>query len=105
LVTSWLPRFSSWRDGDHRPLDHAQWGAALAHRPAPHACGGRHPVDRQREAERPLAIRDMALGALRAKGVKFPDRHTMKRTGPTCGVSARPATCCAEVRIFSRLDP
>lgn len=37
-------------------------------------------IDMLREAEKPLAIRDMALGALRAKGVRFPDRHTMKRT-------------------------
>jgi hypothetical protein len=33
-----------------------------------------------REAGRPLAIRDMALGALKAKGVRFPDRRTMKTT-------------------------
>jgi hypothetical protein len=33
-----------------------------------------------REAGKPLAIWEMAIGALRAKGVKFPDRHTMKVT-------------------------
>jgi hypothetical protein len=37
-------------------------------------------IDMLREAGRPLAIRDMALGALRAKGVRFPDRRTTKRT-------------------------
>jgi hypothetical protein len=34
-------------------------------------------IDMLREAGKPLAIRDMALGALRAKGVRFPDRRTM----------------------------
>ena len=33
-----------------------------------------------REAGHPLSVRDMALGALRAKGVRFPDRRTMKQT-------------------------
>jgi hypothetical protein len=33
-----------------------------------------------REGGKPLAIRDMALGALRAKGVRFPDQRTMNRT-------------------------
>jgi hypothetical protein len=33
-----------------------------------------------REAGKPLAIRDIALGALKAKGVRFPDRRTMKTT-------------------------
>jgi hypothetical protein len=37
-------------------------------------------IDMLREAGHPLAIRDMALGALRAKGVRFPDRRTMKQT-------------------------
>jgi hypothetical protein len=37
-------------------------------------------IDMLREAGRPLAIRDMAVAALRAKGVRFPDRRTMKRT-------------------------
>ena len=32
------------------------------------------------EAGKPLTIRDMALGALKAKGVRFPDRRTMKVT-------------------------
>ncbi len=31
-------------------------------------------------AGRPLAIREMALGVLAAKGIRFPDRRTMKRT-------------------------
>jgi hypothetical protein len=33
-----------------------------------------------RTAGRPLAIREMALGVLAAKGIRFPDRRTMKRT-------------------------
>jgi hypothetical protein len=33
-----------------------------------------------RETGKPLAIRDMALGALRSKGVRFPDRRTMRIT-------------------------
>jgi hypothetical protein len=37
-------------------------------------------IDMLREAGKPLAIRDMALGALKAKGIRFPDRRTMKRT-------------------------
>jgi hypothetical protein len=37
-------------------------------------------LDMLREAGKPLAIRDMALGALKAKGVRFPDRQTMKAT-------------------------
>jgi hypothetical protein len=31
-----------------------------------------------REAGRPPSIKDMALGALAAKGVRFPDRRIMK---------------------------
>ena len=37
-------------------------------------------IDMLREAGEPPAIRDMALGALRAKGVRFPDRRTMTTT-------------------------
>jgi hypothetical protein len=37
-------------------------------------------IDMLREAGHPLAIRDMALGALKAKGVRFPDRRAMKGT-------------------------
>ena len=37
-------------------------------------------LDMLREAGHPLAIRDTAIGALRAKGVRFPDRRTMKQT-------------------------
>jgi hypothetical protein len=37
-------------------------------------------IDMLREAGRPLAIRDMALGTLKAKGVRFPDRRTTKGT-------------------------
>jgi hypothetical protein len=37
-------------------------------------------LDMLREAGHPLAIWDMALGALRAKDVRFPDRRTMKTT-------------------------
>ena len=37
-------------------------------------------IDMLREAGQPLSIRDMALGALKAKGVRFPDRRTMKGT-------------------------
>ena len=37
-------------------------------------------IDMLREADEPLSIRDMALGALKAKGVRFPDRRTMKAT-------------------------
>jgi predicted nuclease of restriction endonuclease-like (RecB) superfamily len=37
-------------------------------------------IDMLREAGKPLSIRDMALGALRAKGIRFPDRRTMKQT-------------------------
>jgi hypothetical protein len=33
-----------------------------------------------RTSDRPLAIREMALGALAAKGIRFPDRRTMKQT-------------------------
>ena len=37
-------------------------------------------IDMLREAGKQLAIRDMALGAFRTKGVRFPDRRTMKAT-------------------------
>jgi hypothetical protein len=37
-------------------------------------------IDMLREAGHPLAIQDMALGALRAKGVRFPGRRTMTVT-------------------------
>jgi hypothetical protein len=37
-------------------------------------------IDMLREAGKPLAIRDMALGTLKAKGVRFPHRRTMKGT-------------------------
>jgi hypothetical protein len=50
-------------------------------------------IDMLREAGRPLAIRDMALGALTAKGVRFPDRQTTKRTRVRlgrCSLSFRP---------------
>jgi hypothetical protein len=33
-----------------------------------------------RTSDRPLAIREMALGALAAKGIRFPDRRTMRQT-------------------------
>ena len=33
-----------------------------------------------REAGRPLAIKEMALAALKAKGVRYPDRRTMRIT-------------------------
>jgi hypothetical protein len=37
-------------------------------------------IEMLREAGKPLTIRDMALGALKAKGVRFPNRRTMKVT-------------------------
>jgi hypothetical protein len=40
----------------------------------------RFALDMLREAGRPLAIREIALAALAAKGVKFPNRRTMKAT-------------------------
>jgi len=33
-----------------------------------------------REAGRPLAVKEMALAALKAKGVRYPDRRTMRIT-------------------------
>ena len=33
-----------------------------------------------RTSDRSLAIREMALGALAAKGIRFPDRQTMRQT-------------------------
>jgi len=53
------------------------------HKPNPIFAKGelrRLAIDILREAGNPMAIRDLALGALRAKGVRFPDRHTMKHT-------------------------
>ena len=53
------------------------------HKPNPYFARGelrRLAIDMLREAGKPLAIRDMALGALRAKGVRFPDRRTMRQT-------------------------
>jgi hypothetical protein len=37
-------------------------------------------IDILRDGGKPLAIRDMTLGALRAKGVRIPDRRAMKTT-------------------------
>jgi hypothetical protein len=37
-------------------------------------------IDMLREAGHPLAIHDMAMGALKANGVRFLDRRTMKAT-------------------------
>jgi hypothetical protein len=37
-------------------------------------------IDMLREAGRPLAIKEMALAALKAKGVRLPDRRTTKQT-------------------------
>lgn len=53
------------------------------HKPNPYSARGelrRLAIDMLREAGHPLAIREMAIGALRAKGVKFPDRRTVKIT-------------------------
>jgi hypothetical protein len=50
-------------------------------------------IDMLREAGKPLAIRDIALGALRAKGVRFPDQRTMKTTR----VRSR--------EVFAKLEP
>jgi hypothetical protein len=40
----------------------------------------RFALDMLREAGRPLAVREIALAALAAKGVRFPDRRIMKAT-------------------------
>jgi len=37
-------------------------------------------IDMLRVAGRPLAVREMAVGALKVKGIRFPDRRTMKAT-------------------------
>jgi len=53
------------------------------HRPNPYFVRGelrRLAIDMLREAGRPLAVREMALAALKAKGVRFPDRRTMRIT-------------------------
>jgi len=53
------------------------------HRPNPHFARGelrRLAIDMLREAGRPLAVKEMALAALKTKGVRFPDRRTMRIT-------------------------
>jgi hypothetical protein len=53
------------------------------HRPNPYFARGelrRLAIDMLREAGKPLAIKEMALAALKAKGVRFPDRRTMRIT-------------------------
>jgi hypothetical protein len=53
------------------------------HRPNPYFAQRelrRLAIDMLREAGRPLAIKEMALAALKAKGVRFPDRRTMRIT-------------------------
>ena len=37
-------------------------------------------IDMLREAGRPLAIKEMALAALKATGIRYPDRRTMRIT-------------------------
>jgi len=54
---------------------------ARFHRPNPYFVRGeprRLAIDMPREAGHPLAIKEMALAALKAKGVRFPDRRTMR---------------------------
>jgi len=56
---------------------------ARFHRPNPYFVRGelrRLAIDMLREAGKPLAIKEMALAALKAKGVRFPDRRTMRIT-------------------------
>ena len=56
---------------------------ARFHRPNPYFVRGelrRLAIDMLREAGKPLAIRGMALAALKAKGVRYPDRRTMRIT-------------------------
>jgi hypothetical protein len=53
------------------------------HRSNPYFARGelrRPAIDVLREAQRRLAIREMALAALRAKGVRFPDPRTVRIT-------------------------
>jgi hypothetical protein len=53
------------------------------HRPNPYFVRGelrRLAIDMLREAVKPLAVRAMALAALKAKGVRYPGRRTMRIT-------------------------
>jgi hypothetical protein len=56
---------------------------ARFHRPNPYFVRGELrglAIDMLREAGKPLAVREMAMAALKAKGVRFPDRRTMRIT-------------------------
>jgi hypothetical protein len=56
---------------------------ARFHRPNPYLARGelrRLAIDMLREAGKPPAVREMALAALKAKGVRYPDRRTMRIT-------------------------
>jgi hypothetical protein len=56
---------------------------ARFHRPNPYFVRGelrRLAIDMLREAGRPLAVKEMVLAALKAMGVRYPDRRTMRIT-------------------------